>query len=92
VNQTISGNFAIRGTARHQSFDYYKVEVGPGNNPRDGQWTVIGQLHRNQVNGGVLETFNAGAYTPGQYTLRLVVVDQTGNYPPPCQVVVNVQR
>jgi hypothetical protein len=40
----------------------------------------------------VLETFNAGAYTPGQYTLRLVVVDQTGNYPPPCQVVVNVQR
>lgn len=90
VNQVIQGNFPVRGTATHASFQYYKLEVGPGNNPRE--WTVVGQLHQAPVNGGVLETFNSGAYAPGTYTLRLVVVDQTGNYPEPCRVTVTVQR
>jgi hypothetical protein len=89
-NQVIQGNFAIRGTASHSEFQYYKVEVGQGRDPRN--WTVVGQLHYTTVNGGVLETFNAGAYAPGAYTLRLVVVDQTGNYPEPCRVTVTVQR
>ncbi len=90
VNQVIRGNFAVRGVANIANFQYYKIEVGQGPNP--GQWTVVGQLHYAPVNGGVLETFNSGAYPPGIYTLRLVVVDQTGNYPEPCRVTVNVQR
>jgi hypothetical protein len=90
VNQVIQGNVPVRGTATHSSFQYYKVEVGQGNNPRE--WTVVGQLHHTPVNGGVLETFNADAYPAGTYTLRLVVVDQTGNYPEPCQVTVTVQH
>lgn len=90
TKQVIQGNFPVRGTANHSSFQYYKLEVGQGNNPRE--WTVVGQLHYAPVNGGVLETFNANAYPPGTYTLRLVVVDQTGNYPEPCQVTVTVQR
>ena len=90
MNQVIQGNFAVRGTANHEDFQYYKVEVGQGNNPRE--WTVVGQLHRAPVNGGVLETFNANAYPAGTYTLRLVVVDQTGNYPEPCQVTITVGR
>jgi hypothetical protein len=40
----------------------------------------------------VLETFNSGAYPAGTYTLRLVVVDQTGNYPEPCRVTITVRR
>lgn len=90
MNQVLAGNFPIRGTATHSEFQYYKVEVGQGNNPRE--WTVVGQLHQAPVNGGVLETFNANAYPAGTYTLRLVVVDQTGNYPEPCRVTVTVQR
>ncbi|MGD8624008.1 MAG: hypothetical protein PVF47_00305 [Anaerolineae bacterium] len=89
-NQVIQGNFAIRGTANHGEFQYYKVEVGQGRDP--GGWTVVGQLHYTAVSGGVLETFNASAYAPGTYTLRLVVVDQTGNYPQPCRVTITVQR
>ena len=92
LNQVVQGNVPIRGTAGGASFQFYKVEVGPGSNPRDHEWTVIGQLHRNPVAGGVLETFNGGAYAPGTYTLRLVVVDQTGNYPEPCRVTITVQR
>jgi hypothetical protein len=90
INEVVQGNVTVRGTADHPNFDYYKVEVGPGANPQ--QWTVVGQLHRAPVRGGVLETFNAGAYPPGVYTLRLVVVDNTGNFPEPCQVTITVQR
>jgi len=90
MNQVVQGDVAVRGTADHPNFDYYKIEVGSGANP--GQWTVVGQLHRAPVSGGVLETFNASAYPPGVYTLRLVVVDTTGNFPEPCQVTITVQR
>lgn len=90
VNQVVQGNVAVRGTANLANFDYYKVEVGAGADP--AQWTVVGQLHRGPVNGGVLETLNSNAYPPGIYTLRLVVVDVTGNYPDPCRVTINIQR
>ena len=92
ANQVVQGNVPIRGTANLSNFQYYKIEVGPGSNPKDHEWTVVGQLHQSPVAGGVLETFNSGAYPPGTYTLRLVVVDQTGNYPQPCQVTITVQR
>jgi hypothetical protein len=49
-------------------------------------------LHERTVSGGVLETFNSGAYPAGTYTLRLVVVDRTGNYPEPCRVTIRVER
>lgn len=90
VNQVVQGNVAVRGTANIPDFQYYKIEVGPGNDP--GQWTVVGQLHSSPVVNGLLETFNGGAYAAGTYTLRLVVVDQTGNYPEPCRVTITVQR
>jgi hypothetical protein len=92
VNQVVRGNVPIRGTANIANFQYYKVEVGPGASPKDNEWTVVGQLHQAPVSGGLLETFNSNAYPPGTYTLRLVVVDNTGNYPAPCRVTVSVQR
>lgn len=92
VNQVVRGNMPVRGSANIASFQYYKVEIGPGTSPKDPQWTVIGQLHNTPVAGGVLETLNSGAYAPGTYTVRLVVVDQTGNYPQPCRVTINIQR
>lgn len=91
VNQVVQGDVPIRGTANTANFQYYKIEVGPGTNPVDHEWTVVGSLHDSPVS-GVLETFNSGAYPPGTYTLRLVVVDQTGNYPEPCRVTVIVQH
>jgi hypothetical protein len=92
VGQAVQGNVPVRGTANDANFQYYKIEAGPGANPADNQWTVVGQLHYAPVVNGQLETFNSGAYPPGMYTLRLVVVDQTGNFPPPCQVTVTVTR
>ena len=91
-NQVVRGNFPVRGTANLAEFQYYKIEVGPGTNPKDHEWVVVGQLHYSPVSNGVLETLNSNAYAPGTYTLRLVVVDQTGNYPSPCRVTISVQR
>jgi hypothetical protein len=88
VNQVVQGNVAVRGIANIDNFQYFKIEVGSGANPRE--WTVVGDLHHEPVTGGVLGTFNASAYAPGTYTLRLVVVDQTGNFPEPCRVTVTV--
>lgn len=92
ANQVVQGNVPVRGTANIANFQYYKVEVGPGGNPKDNEWTVVGNLHESPVNGGVLESFNSSAYSAGTYSLRLVVVDQTGNYPEPCRVTITVQR
>ena len=91
VNQIVQGNLPVRGTANIADFQYYKIEVGPGSSPKDHEWTVVGSLHESPVSGGVLETFNSGAYPAGTYTLQLVVVDQTGNYPPPCRVTIIIR-
>jgi hypothetical protein len=90
VHQKVWGNVPIRGTANVPNFQFLKIEVGAGPNPK--AWTVVGQLHYSPVVGGVLETLRSGAYPPGTYTLRLVVVEQTGNYPEPCPVTVVVKR
>jgi hypothetical protein len=92
MNQMVSGNFPVRGTASIDGFQYYKIEIGPGTGPKDNEWTVVGQLHNNAIAGGVLGTLNSTAYPAGTYTLRLVVVDQTGNYPEPCRVTINIQN
>jgi hypothetical protein len=94
INQVVSGNVPVHGTANVENLQYFKIEVGPGSSPRDYEWTVVGELHTSPVAGpgGLLGTFNSSAYAPGIYTLRLVVVDQTGNYPEPCRVTVIVQR
>jgi hypothetical protein len=38
----------------------------------------------------VLANVDTAALGPGEWTLRLVVVDQTGNFPDPCAVTISV--
>jgi len=92
VNQAVRGSVQLRGTANIADFQYYKIEVAAGAEPVDQVWSVVGELHYTPLDSGVLETFNSDAYPPGIYTLRLVVVNKTGNYPEPCRVTVAVQR
>jgi len=93
ANQAVRGSVPIFGTASIPNLDYYKLEVGRGANPQgQHEWTVVGLLHHNSVTRGQVETFNSDAYPPGTYTLRLVVVDVTGNFPEHCRVTIVVQR
>jgi len=87
---TVSGSLVIQGTANHPQFQFYKIELGIGADPTS--WSSIGEIVRQPVNGGTLGVFNTQAVPNGTYTIRLVVVDVTGNYPPPFGVVVNVQN
>jgi len=84
----VSGWVTIMGTAVHDDFDYYKLEYGAGSNPSDWSWFQSGDW---PIYNGVLGTFNASALPCGTYTIRLTVVDSSGNYPPQCQVTVVVR-
>lgn len=88
--ETVSGTINIRGNATHPQFQFYKVEFGIG--PSPDAWSSIGDIVRRPVSDGALATLNTAAVPNGTYTIRLVVVDVTGNYPPPYTVTVNVQN
>jgi hypothetical protein len=90
MNASLSGRVAIYGSAAHGQFQFYKVEFGQGEDP--SAWHVINDIHHNQVSGGVLEEFDTTAVPNGVYWLQLTVVDQSGNFPPPCRVRVVVQN
>jgi len=84
------GTTFIKGTASIDNFWFYKLEFGSGEWPT--AWAVIGELHYEPVVSGILGYWNTGALPEGVYTLRLVVVDKTGNYPEPCRVRVIIER
>jgi len=89
VGARLSGNVIFRGTAWHEAFWYYKVEFRPVGT--EAGWSV---LYRSEepVRDGPLMTWVTSTVPPGEYEVRLVVVDKTGNYPPPCEVRVVVLR
>lgn len=86
----LTGVTQVLGTADIEAFWYYKIEIGIGQNPSD--WTVIGELHYGPVRDGLLGTVDAGAFPPEEYTLRLVVVNNSGNFPEPCAVRLTFTR
>jgi hypothetical protein len=80
----------IEGSAAIDDFLYYKVEFGAGEQPTS--WSIIGDLGYSPIIDGMLTTWYAADLPAGVYTLRLVVVDNTGNHLPPAQVQVNLQH
>ena len=90
VNQVVSGVVPILGSATHDQFSFYKLEFAPGAGAGDGFVYFDGTSA--QVSGGVLGNFNSTGVPNGVYTIRLIVVDATSNYPPPCSVTVTVQN
>jgi len=88
--QAVSGLVSILGTANHGQFQFYKVEYGVGAEPAG--WFTIGDVHRSPVVNGQLAQFHTAVVPNGALTFRLTVVDQTGNYPPPHTVTVQVRN
>jgi hypothetical protein len=89
-NEVVSGDLNVIGSATHDNFQYYKIEAAPGANA-SGPWQHVGNGQA-PVTSGFLTTVNTRNLTNGAWTLQLVVVDQTGNFIPPCQVTVTVQN
>lgn len=82
----ISGAIEITGTANIPNFGFYKYEVAPVGSEA---WATIA-AGREVVNEGRLGAWNTTALTPGDYQLRLVVVDNQGVELPACIVPVRV--
>ena len=85
VGAVVSGMVPILGVATHENFQFYKLEYGAGANP--SIWSYFDGADRT-VQGGRLGTLNAGALAPGIYSIRIVSVDESGNFPPPCQTTI----
>ena len=83
VGQVFSGPVTITGTAQHEAFDYYKLEYGAGASPNVWSYFDGGEA---PVSGGRLGVLNM--LPPGVYSIRIVVVDTSGNFPTPCQTTI----
>lgn len=89
-NEVVRGVVNVIGTASHDSFQYYKVEYAAGAQAAGG-FVYLGGGNAAVIN-NVLTSVDTNALGNGPWTLRLIVVDQTGNFPPPCQVTISVQN
>jgi hypothetical protein len=84
----VSGVVPVFGSAVYPHMSYYKLEFGAGAHPSVWSYFDGGE---NPVQGGQLGSLNTRAVPPGLYSIRVVVVDSTGNYPPPCQTTIQVK-
>lgn len=77
VGQRITGPVQIIGTAQTDSFQYYKIEFKPAGAPGDFNFYM---RRDNPVTNAPLGTWDVAGLPPGEYLLRLVTVDVTGNF------------
>jgi len=84
----VEGRVEIWGTADIDDFWYYKVEFAAGDSPLE--WAYLGG-GREPVSNSLLFVWDTSGLPAGSYTLRLTVVDRTGNYPQPCDLVVVIE-
>jgi hypothetical protein len=80
----LSGVVKVRGTASLPNFLSYKFELQW---PNSEEWVTI-QSFEVPVAGGTLGLWDTSLLEPGTYKFRLVVVDNTFNYPEPCVISV----
>lgn len=77
VGQRISGPVALIGTAQTENFQYLKIEVKPAGASGDFNFYLRREM---AVVNGQLGTFDPAGLPAGDYLLRLVTVDITGNF------------
>ncbi len=89
VGTTVRGLVTILGTADIDGFAFYKIEWAAGAAPSQFDWAYLGG-GESPVVAGVLHQWDTSLVSPGTYSLRLVVVDQTANYPTPCEYTIEI--
>ena len=93
---SIRGVVTIVGNTRVDNLNVYRIAYGKGIDPT--QWTQIGGDHNQRVDNGTLEQWDVSTLD-GLYTLKLTVVDRSGqlhesasqviidNQPPKVQII-----
>ncbi len=81
------GLVEVRGTASLPDFSFYKFEIQW---PDSDEWVTL-QSFDVPVAGGILGHWDTTPLEPGTYKFRLVVVDNTSNFPDPCVITVVIE-
>lgn len=89
-NEYVSGIINIVGTANIPNFQFYKVEYGQGEVPY--HYSSIGEVMRVQKTGTTLVTWDTATVPNGVYLLRLTAVENSGQFPLPCDVRIVVDN
>jgi hypothetical protein len=84
--EEISGIVDIQGSVSAPNFGFYKYEVAP---QASETWVTI-SAGRTTKNNESLGLWDTTALTPGDYQLRVVVIDNQGEALPPCIIPVRV--
>jgi hypothetical protein len=84
--QEINGIFTVEGSASIENFGFYKFEMMP---PGSSEWLTV-QAGNIPVQSGRLVDWDTRRLTPGDYQLRLVLVDNQAQSLPPCEIHVRV--
>jgi hypothetical protein len=91
VGQILSGVVRINGSADYIDFKFYKIEMRQeGYSTREDYVTVITAF--TPVQNWVLATVDTRAFANGEWWMRLVVTDSTGNYPERCAILVVIRN
>jgi hypothetical protein len=86
-NSTVSGIVEIEGSVNIPDFGFYKFEISAAN---ADSWLTI-QAGDSTKNDEMLGFWDTTQLDPGNYTLRLVVIDNQGIQRPPCAVDLYVE-
>jgi LysM repeat protein len=89
VGAILSGVVPIRGSALLPNFRFYKLEIREEGASTSADFVTFYTAEQ-QVDNGLLLNFDTRAWPNGQYWIRLVVVDDTGNYPERCAILYTI--
>ncbi|MEJ2151159.1 MAG: LysM peptidoglycan-binding domain-containing protein, partial [Chloroflexota bacterium] len=89
VGAILSGVVPIRGSALLPNFRFYKLEIREEGASTAADFVTF-YTGEQQVDSGLLLNFDTHAWPNGQYWIRLVVVDDTGNYPERCAILYTI--
>ncbi len=91
VGATLSGVVQFYGTATHPDFQFYKLEIRQEGASTSADFITFVTNYQPVV-GGLLGELNTLAFSDGEYWIRLVVVDHTGNYPERCSILYRIDN
>jgi len=86
-NSTVSGIIEIEGTANIPDFGFYKFEIS---SPNSASWLTIQAGDSSKID-EMLGFWDTTRLEPGNYSLRLVVIDNQGVPQEPCAVDLYVE-
>ncbi len=91
VGAILSGIVPFYGTATHPNFQFYKLEIRQEGYSTSADFLTF-LTSEEQVINGRLGELDTTAFRNGEYWIRLVVVDNTGNYPERCSILYTIQN